>query len=321
MINKKGFEFSFGWIFAIIVGAVIIFLAIYGATNLVREERKVGDTEAGKQLGIILNPLESGLESGRVSRINLPVESRVYNTCFSKGSGGAEKIFGAQDIAIASKSGIGNKWGEPGIPSTFYNKYIFSQNVIEDKEIIVFSKPLAMPYKIADVIFLIPERSRYCFVNPPQEIRDEMEAFDIKNINISESIKNCAKESEKVCFSERGCNIDINLDLKSVRKNKQTLYYEDDKENILIYGAIFSDNGIYECQIKRLMARAGELADLYKKKSESLSFKGCSSNLEGDLEIYANLTNNVNNSRDLSNIWFYAQEIWRRNDLLSCKLF
>lgn len=61
--DKKAFEFSFGWIFAVIVGAVFIFLAIYASMKLLETQRNTQDTELGKKLGIILTPLETSLET------------------------------------------------------------------------------------------------------------------------------------------------------------------------------------------------------------------------------------------------------------------
>ncbi len=325
MKNKKGFEFSFGWIFAIIVGAVVIFLAIYAATNLIKQERKVSDTEAGKELGIILNPLETSFEEGKISLISLPEETRIFNGCKSTGNFEVQRTFGVQEISIASKSGLGEAWQEPGIPSSFYNKYIFSPGVVEEKEIIVFSKPFSMPYEIANIIILIPNNEKYCFVNPPSYIKDEFENdFKPENINITDEIRKCERESKKICFTSTGCDIDVNLETDSVRKKGQNrVYYEEDSrnENALIYGAIFSDSGIYECQIKRLMLRASQLAGLYRAKSESLTPKGCSSNLESDLDFYANMTKALNSSLDLRKIKLFANELEDRNNLLTCKLF
>src|SRR3989344_1332295 len=149
-MNRRGFEFSFGWLFAIIVGAVIIFLAIYATTNLIKTEREIQDTELGKQLGIILNPIETALETGKASKISFPLETRLYNDCSLQGT------FGSQKISTATKSGIGEKWLAPGEASTFRNKYLFSDKIVEDKNYIVFSKPLEIPFKIANLIYIWP---------------------------------------------------------------------------------------------------------------------------------------------------------------------
>jgi hypothetical protein len=321
MKNKKGFEFSFNWIFAIIVGAAIIFLAIYGTTQLIKQERRVSDTEAGKQLGIILNPLETGIESGKISKITFPLETRVFNKCLSSGASAGERAFGVQEISIATRSGIGKEWEKPGVASTFYNKYLFSSSTIEGKELIVFSKPFYMPFEVADVLFLIPKEEEYCFVNAPSDIDDEIKKLKPVNINLSSSTRDCKKSSIKVCFESTGCDINVNLEAKSVKKSGQRIYYEEDEENVLLYGAIFANNGIYECQIERLMKRASELASLYEAKSVSLSPRGCSSGLEQELALYANITRSLNKTEELAEIKILSDEIRRRNDALLCKLF
>ncbi|MBI2631528.1 hypothetical protein HYW75_00815 [Candidatus Pacearchaeota archaeon] len=321
MKNKKGFEFSFNWIFAVIVGAVIMFLAIYGTTQLVKQERKISDTEAGKQLGIILNPLETGIESGKISKITFPLETRVFNKCLSSGGSAGERAFGIQEISVSTKSGIGKDWENPGIPSSFYNKYIFSSSTIEGKELNIFSKPFYMPFEIADALYITPRREEYCFVNPPIDIEDEIIKLKPQNINVSIDNKYCKKGAIIVCFGKSGCDIDVNLEARSVKKDGQRIYFEDDEENVLLYGAIFSDRGIYECQIKRLMKRASELASLYEAKSISLGPRGCSSGLEQEMAQYANITKNLNKTEDLTEIKILSDEIRRRNEALLCKLF
>lgn len=311
MKNKKGFEFSFGWLFAIIVGAVIIFLAIYAATNLIKTERKIADTEAAKQFGLLLSPIETSLESGKIAKISFPGDTRLYNDCRDVGN------FGAQDIRVASKSGVGNEWQSAGVPSTFYNKYIFSPEAVEGKEFTIFSKPFYFPYKVGDLTFIWADK--YCFVNPPIDIEEEIDSLNPRNINITGAVKECSKDSIKVCFTSSGCDIDVSLTSKSVRKNKKTVYYEDDS---LLYGAIFADSDIYECQIKRLMKRTSELSLLYLGKSQRVSAIGCSSaNMEGDLSVYANTAMGVNSSLELREISYLTKELERKNGILSCKLF
>ena len=57
---KKGFlQISFAWLFAIIVGIFILFLAIYGVTKLINVGQYQIDSETAKNLGILLNPLET----------------------------------------------------------------------------------------------------------------------------------------------------------------------------------------------------------------------------------------------------------------------
>jgi len=314
--NKRAFEFSFSWLFAIIMGAVIIFLAIYAANKFIGTERAKQDTELGKELGIILLPIETGLETAKTSKISFPFETRLYNDCISS------NVFGSQKISTATKSGIGNAWEKPGLASTFYNKYIFSEKILEGKDYFVFSKPFEMPFKIASLIYLWPKDEQFCFIAPPNEIQEEITDLQLENIFID----NCPPKAKKVCFTGSGCDIDVTLlgsssEIKGSLKRKYSnkVYFET---TALFYGAIFADPEIYECQVKRLMKRASELSLIYYAKSTLLSPKGCSSNLESSLVSYANQTFSINNSLDLiSYISQDSDSLRRRNNDLDCKLF
>lgn len=312
-MNRKGFEFSFGWMFAIIVGAVILFLAIYAATRLVGTERNVQDTEIAKQIDIFLNPLSTGLEEGKSAEIKFNSETRIYNNCTLRGD------FGEQKISAATASSIGGKWQDAGVSAKSYDKYLFSSNVIEGKEMIVFSKLFEMPYKIGDLIFAWGEKEKYCFVDAPEEIKEELNDLKPKNIELLGSRELCSAGSKKVCFAETGCDIDINLNTKKVtRKGKKDgVYYE----GALIYGAIFAEPILYECQFKRLMKRASVLAEVYKAKSEILSGKGCSSGLENKLDEFIGKSAGVTGSQQLQGVVSMAEEIGRKNGELLCELF
>jgi hypothetical protein len=317
-MKKKGFEFSFGWMFAIIVGAVIIFLAIYATTRLVNTERNIQDTEIGKELGIILNPIETNLESGKKAKIVMSVETRLYNNCFERGN------FGRQELSIATKSGIGETWKDPGEASSFINKYIFSSGRIQGNKYRVFAKPFEFPFKVADLIFIWSENENYCFVNAPREIKEEIENLQLEGINLSESVGNCQTGRKIVCFNSGGCDIDVSLTGSrtlrgSVKKKFSDLVYFDNLG--LLYGAIFSDSEIYECQVKRLMKKSSELALLYYSKSLFLTSKGCASGLETELVNFANKTYSVSNSLNLRDLSTLSETMGRKNNDLLCKLF
>ncbi len=317
-MEKRGFEFSFGWIFAIIVGAAIIFLAVYATVKIIGTERYRQDSELAKELGIILGPVETILESGKTAKIKLPVTTRLFNECDSKLSAG---IFGTQKIGTATKSGIGKEWEKPGEFSSFKSKYIFSSNIVEGDSYLIFAIPLNMPFKIADLIYILSDE--YCFVNPPREVEEEIKELGLDSIKIEISVNKCSSRSKKICFSNTGCDIDVALDADKFkgsvkRKFSEIVYFEGEP---LLYGAIFAEPKIYECQLKRLMRRASELAGLYRAKSVFLTPKGCASNLELELGRYNNGTINIENSLKIRDIAIISDEIKRRNDELACKLF
>jgi len=321
MIDKRGFEFSFAWMFAIIVGAVIIFLAIFAATRVVDTERFVSDTEVGKQLGVILNPIETGIEDGRVTRISLPGEARVFNSCDTRGA------FGRQGISVAQKSGVGeNAWGEPGVENAFFNKYIFSESVVEGKSLEVFSKPVNFPFKTANVIYMWSENERFCFVNPESEVEDEIRGLNIRSINITSTLTSCDEGDIKVCFDSTApdCDISVSLEGKFVNKRDQgtTVYYDDTFGKEFLYGAIFTDSETYECQVKRIMKRNSELSLLYLEKAKVLKPRGCSFvNIESDLEGFALGASGLSSSFGLNDLGVLAKGLGGKNDDLICKLF
>ena len=58
-MEKKGYlEISFTWVFAIIIGVVILFLAIYFSSKVIDIGQTEIDAETGKEIGIFLPDLE-----------------------------------------------------------------------------------------------------------------------------------------------------------------------------------------------------------------------------------------------------------------------
>ncbi len=310
-MNKKGFEFSFTWLFAIIVGAVVIFIAIYAAVRFVDFEQTDINAQAGEQLGILLNPIETSLEDGKYSVITFPDETRIRNRCLEQGT------FGQQAISTSIRSDIGEEWVDSSVDNFFYNKYLFSKSTEQGEKLHIISKSFEMPYKIASLIFATSED--YCFIDPSSEIEDELEGLAPGNIEVVNEKSQCKRGSITVCFNQRNCDIEVDTNSKSVFKDGQTVYYEGS----LIYGAIFADSGIYECQVNRLMKRSAELASLYAQKSDFLSSKGCSSNLGNELRDFASITviGPEENSLKLKNIYSTSENLRRKNELLSCELF
>lgn len=96
--GNRGIAVSFSWMFAIIVGVTVIFLAVYGSVKLVDTDREVSEAETAKQLGILLNPVETGVEEGKLSKIVFSDETRVFNKCDEIGNFGTQKLSTATTI-------------------------------------------------------------------------------------------------------------------------------------------------------------------------------------------------------------------------------
>ena len=113
---------------------------------------------------------------------------------------------------------------------------------------------------------------KYCFLNPPEDIENEISSIGQENIFLKDPVEDCPDESIKVCFSGN-CDIEIiyneavDYDSEShgsVKKNG-LMHFRGDA---LMYAAIFSaDKKTYECQVKRLIKRTSQLADLYQRKT------------------------------------------------------
>lgn len=305
--DKKGLEFSFKVLFAIILGAFILFLAIYAATRLIPSQSSGTNAALAKEIGVLLNPLETGFESGRTSEISTNTETRIYNDCNNFSD------FGNQLVQVSQKTF--NKWQSPGVQVEFQNKYIFSEKYEEGTNFNVFSKPLEFPFKVADLVLLSSAEKSFCFVNPPSAIKEEIEQLNQSNIKT----ENCGivPAAIRVCFSAGSdCDVNVGYNAGWVEKNKTRVYFAGDA---LMYAAVFSDNETYECQAQRLAMRAEELASVYQRKQGLVAEKGCTSNL--DLAYYSQLLSSYEDSSDLQRLHSQAILIGNENDLSLCRMW
>ena len=306
--NKKGFiQISFAWLFAIIIGAIILFLAIYASMKLIKTEESVSGAETGKEIAVLLNPLETGFGEEKTTQLTLPVESKLNNRCESFGG------FGEQEISVSQK--IRGKFTDTGVGSVTYNKYIFSNKSVQGKNFYLFSKPFEFPFKVADLIFLTSSQESYCFIDAPEEIQEEL--ADLGQTNIF--TENCPSDSIKVCFeSVTGENCDVSVDIndRTVEKDGSLVYFETDS---LMYGAIFSEKEIYECQVQRLMERLRELAFIYNDKEAIISDRGCPADV--NLLGLADSASSLKDSYDLVAVKLAADNVEDENKRAYCELW
>ena len=131
---------------------------------------------------------------------------------------------------------------------------------------------------------------------------------------------NCSKVDDKtikVCFN-KNCGINVNYNSKYVQKGEDKSYFEEDA---LMYAAIFSDKEIYECQVKRLMKRTKQLAELYKEKELLVSQKNCAGELAVDLDL---LIGNLENAKDykiINDVSDLVEDIKNKNEYSKCALW
>lgn len=311
MSNKGLLQISFAWLFAIIAGAIIIIIAVFAVSKIVHVGQYESGAETQKQIGVLLNPLETGFQSGEVTSLLLPVKSRIYNRCDNLSG-----IFGKQTIRLSQQS-LG-KWSIPPNGVSFNNKYIFSNNVTEGKQFLLFSKPFNFPFKISDLIYLTSASDKYCFVNTPPDIYEELSNLNQKNILLKNTVEECPEKSINVCFSNENCDINVDYNLGIVSKNNTEVDFNTDA---LMYGAIFASKNIYECQLKRLMERETQLANLYLDKSNLIAREGCDSGLNPDLLQLSSFSNTFSDSNSLNNMMVLVNQIEQENEIAKCRLW
>ena len=301
-MKKSGLQISFTWLFAVVAGGFILFLAIFMTSKLIGTEQTAQDAKTGKEIGVLLNPLETGFESAKSTSMDLPVETRITTNCKSGGN------FGKQVINLSQKSF--GKWTETNTKVEFMNKYVFSENP-EGKTFYIFAKPFEFPFKVADLIYMTSSKKQYCFIGAPEDIKDEIEYLNQQNLVIG----NCATDSIKICFSG-SCDIEVNYNLGYVDKDGDRSYFKGDA---LMYAAIFSEKSVYECQLKRLMQRVESLALLYRDKASFVSNRGCYSEL--DLTGLENAARSLSSSANLNTINSIVEDIDYKNKFAECRLW
>lgn len=323
MINKKkkrGYlQISFAWLFAIIVGAFILFLAIYIAYQMIDSGKTQQDLELGKELDILLNPLETSFETSTSTSIRTPLETRIFIDCELEDS----YPFGVQKIRVSQKSL--NKWSETNTGVASYNRYVFVNKYVEGDKFYLFSKPFETPFKIADLTYLTSSRDKYCFINPPKEIEQEIDNLNQNNLLIKTKDKNeCENLSDsqkiEVCFSG-SCEISVDYSNKKIIKKGDELRFSN---NALMYAGIFSDKELYECQVKRIMKKTSILTKLYSEKIEFVSFKGCdASNIKQELSDLKIMSNKVANGEMyyISLINDISQELKDKQEGALCRIW
>lgn len=326
--SKSGqLNMSFGWIFAIIAGAVILFLTIYGITNFMDVSQQQQTSAQARDLQVLLNPLETSFSSATSSYIERNTPTRIHNDCFVGGA------FGDQAISISEESVDG--WTDRGVPSRFENKYIFSNATVQGERFYIFSKPFNFPYKVSDLVYLTSAKTKYCFKSPPESIEKELNKINQNNLIVGCSGSN--DEAVEVCFGDSSCEINVEDYSREqgsssglVIKNREELGFYTDA---LMYGAIFSEEDNYECQVGRLFKRSQQISSIYLNKYSYMNPNTCNNDFRSGLSNFnSSLDFNVpdpdedkeltvSNKFKSSRVSDLSDKLRERNDNSFCKLW
>ena len=88
-----------------------------------------------------------------------------------------------------------------------------------------------------------------------------------------------------------------------------------------MFGAIFAEQDLYECQVNRLMLRAANLANLYLDKSKFISSKECTSGLERELIQLKNSASTFKTNKNFALIKQIADDLEEKHFDAVCKLW
>ena len=312
-LDRRGFEFSFSLMFALIVGAAILFLALYFSGAIIKGSSYQRDTEIAKELTILFDPFETGFAETKVATINLPSATRIITQCSREGN------FGYETLASSEQS-FGT-WSDPGGAIKITNRYVFADELEEGKFLYLFSKNFEMPFKVSEIILM--STRNYCFSSDvPNEIKDELTHLNLKSLEFGL----CSPGSLKVC-TFGNCDIKITgscvsgcnskFDSGTVVKQGKTLYYDGN----LVYAAIFSSPEIYECNVKRLAQRTAALSSLYKDQNLLNTF--CGNAIDSPLLQLEQQAEQFSDSRDLLPLRNAAHDLQAHYENLNdqCKIW
>ncbi len=317
----------FNWLFALLVGAVILFLAFMFVNSYVNLQRFKYDSETAARLAILLNPLQTSLGDIMPEPIKFQTMTRFQLNCSYKG-------LGTEQLSISTSSNIGQKWQEYGTATAINNKYIFSQGIEEGKTLYLFAKQMKMPFYVSDLIFATTKS--YCFINPPERTESEIRALNASNIVAVQRKQECGKDAVTVCFGSSYCNVNVHPQCLgygcedqysyglvehplSDTKNTIIYYYGD----ALMYGAIFSSPDIYNCNIQRILKRIDMLSQLYFEKAYLLDARGCSTGkLKSKLADLSTLSLSLIKTADILGLVDKVKEVESANEeLAACRPF
>ena len=317
---------SFTWIFALLVGAFILAFTIFALTKFIGNEGQTSDLSSAKEISVLLDPLETSFEEGKITTLATSGLSRIYSDCDSEGP------FGNQGIVVNKE--IYGKWSDNEEQIKSQDKYLFMNNPAEGKVFILFSKPFYFPFKVASLIYLIPDNVSYCFKEGlPDQMKNELENLHHPQIFVKNSEEWGCKGNEtfNVCFSGyvHNCNITVSIGDHdgSVAKRERRVFFVVGSSSIyskdysLVYAAIFSDSSLYECQVERLVRRTLSLTRIYEDKLDLPSLEGCNDYIDQTLYNFDSALSSYESSADLMNLGGISEDAWRENKNSPCKIW
>ena len=270
MMDKKGFEVQFNWIFVLVAGAAIILFF----TVVVVKQKSVSETSTK---ATVLKNIESIITGASVSTdttniIDIP-NSDIEVSCGRVSIGGVSK--------------------------QYQNLVLFAPSLIKGSKLVTQTLAFNAPYRAANLLYITSPQIRYVIVgnnnlakeinkSMPSELKKELYQSmpEIKNLNnyrirfvFFDNIANFPKALEKLPDldvtavrisgdAEKGA-IEFWQKQNSLWASKGTSFYIG-KQSLL--GAIYSDSiELYECNMQNVFSRLSLVTKVYAERAKKLT--------------------------------------------------
>lgn len=290
VMNRKGFEMQFQWIFVLIAGAIILFFFF----SVVQKQRSISEDRLSITLSTDIDAVfSSAVESrGTSQQLTVP-ESRIAFSC--------------SDVCDCN-FWIGKK------STQFKDKIIFAPGMLNAGKAVAWSLDWKIPFRAANFLFLMNPEDKYFFVIDTSNSRSR-DLFTRLNRSLPSDVPLAVISPGEIPdivpsggFRYRFVFLDVpssspfglqedfkSIDVSVVYVNsveKAVTFYSKDKKSISfsadsslflgdpgIFAAVFADDkDMFECGMKKAFSRLSIVSSVLRSRASSLESDMSSAN-------------------------------------------
>lgn len=282
VMNRRGFEMQFHWIFVLIAGAIILFFFF----SVVQKQRTISEERLSITLSTDIDAVfSSAVESRGTSQVLTVPESGIAFSC--------------SDVCDCN-FWIGKK------STQFKDKIIFAPGLLNGGKAVAWSLDWKIPFRAANFLFLMNPADRYFFVMDQSSSRSH-DLFARLNRSLPSDVPLSMispDELPSIVASEglryRFVFLDVPLsspfglqegfktiDVSAVYVNsvdKAVTFYSKDKKSFSfsadsslflgdpgIFAAVFADDkDMFECGMKKAFSRLSAVSSILRSRASSL---------------------------------------------------
>lgn len=260
-LNKKGFEISFSWLFAVIAGISVFLFLTWFAVKQTDLFGNVSAQAAAEELDIAFTSFSSSMIG---TKLNFPKDVELEFKCDSN----------EERMLINGKGGKKLK-----------GNIVFSPNNMKNNEFSLWTKGWNIPFRVSNFIFLADNKHRYNLDGiSSTELEGVPDIFktgvDGEKINFVQGRDGSPSDDEKTIYLEYDSELDEHYGTIYIKGNEgQPLSYFGDA---MIYAAIFSDKDNFDCLYNKAKERAENVIKVYEERAKEMR-GGCSLGFSFDI--------------------------------------